>query len=69
MAHDHNGGAHNHAAGANSKMLAIALALTTAFLIAELVGSYLFSSTASPCFPMLLTCSRTVRLWPLHSRQ
>ena len=46
MAHDHNGGAHNHAAGANSKMLAIALALTTTFLIAELVGSYLFNSLA-----------------------
>lgn len=44
--HDHGGHAHNHAAGANSRMLAIALALTTAFLIAELVGAYLFNSLA-----------------------
>ena len=43
--HDH-GGAHNHAAGANSKMLAIALCLTTAFLIAELIGSFVFNSLA-----------------------
>ncbi|WP_281399800.1 cation diffusion facilitator family transporter [Sphingomonas rhizophila] len=46
MAHDHGGGAHNHAAGANSKMLAIALGLTTAFLIAELIGSFVFNSLA-----------------------
>ena len=44
--HDHGGGAHNHAAGASSKMLTIALALTTTFLIAELVGAYLFNSLA-----------------------
>ena len=44
--HDHGGHAHNHAAGANSKMLAIALGLTTAFLIAELIGAYLFNSLA-----------------------
>ena len=46
MAHDHGGGAHNHAAGANSKMLAIALGLTTTFLIAELIGSFVFKSLA-----------------------
>ena len=46
MADDHGGHAHNHAAGANSKMLAIALVLTTAFLIAELIGSFLFNSLA-----------------------
>lgn len=44
--HDHGGHAHNHAAGANSRMLAIALALTTIFLLAELVGAYLFNSLA-----------------------
>lgn len=44
--HDHSGHAHNHAAGANSRMLAIALALTTAFLVAELAGAYLFNSLA-----------------------
>ena len=46
MAHDHSGHAHNHAAGANSRMLAIALGLTTTFLIAELIGSFLFNSLA-----------------------
>lgn len=46
MAHDHGSNAHNHAAGANSRMLAIALVLTTAFLIVELVGSFLFNSLA-----------------------
>ena len=46
MAHDHGSHAHNHAAGANSKMLAIALGLTTTFLIAELIGSFVFNSLA-----------------------
>lgn len=46
MAHDHASHSHDHAAGANSKMLAIALGLTTAFLIAELIGSFLFNSLA-----------------------
>ncbi len=46
MAHDHGSHAHNHAAGANSKMLGIALGLTTAFLIAELIGSFVFNSLA-----------------------
>lgn len=46
MAHSHGSHAHDHTAGANSRMLGIALALTTAFLIAELIGSYLFNSLA-----------------------
>ena len=46
MAHDHSGHAHNHAAGASSRMLAIALGLTTTFLIAELIGSFVFNSLA-----------------------
>ena len=46
MAHDHGGHAHDHAAGASSRMLAIALGLTTAFLIAELIGSFVFNSLA-----------------------
>ena len=46
MAHDHSSKGHNHAAGANSRMLAIALGLTTAFLIAELIGSFVFDSLA-----------------------
>ena len=46
MSQDQGGHAHNHAAGANSKMLAIALGLTTTFLIAELIGSFVFNSLA-----------------------
>lgn len=46
MAHDHGGHAHNHAAGANSRMLAWALVLTTIFLVAELIGAYVFNSLA-----------------------
>jgi len=46
MARDHGGDAHNHAAGANSKMLAIALALTSTFLVAEIVGAFWFNSLA-----------------------
>ena len=46
MAHDHGGHAHNHTAGASSRMLAMALGLTTAFLIAELIGSFVFNSLA-----------------------
>jgi cobalt-zinc-cadmium efflux system protein len=37
---------HNHAAGANSKMLTIALALTATFMIAEVVGGIYFNSLA-----------------------
>jgi len=46
MAHDHGGHAHNHAAGANSRMLGWALALTAIFLTAELIGAYVFDSLA-----------------------
>ncbi len=46
MGHDHGGHAHNHAAGANSRMLGWALALTTIFLVAELIGAYVFNSLA-----------------------
>ena len=42
--HDH--GSHAAAAIGNSRRLALALALTTTFLIAELVGAYLFNSLA-----------------------
>jgi cobalt-zinc-cadmium efflux system protein len=37
---------HSHGAGASTKRLAIALGLTTAFLIAELVGAFVFDSLA-----------------------
>lgn len=37
---------HNHAAGANSKMLTIALALTATFMVAEVVGGIYFNSLA-----------------------
>lgn len=46
MAHDHGSHAHNHAAGANSRILAIALGLTTTFLVIELIGSFVFDSLA-----------------------
>lgn len=42
----HTHGAHDHAAGASSRSLAIALALTALFLIAELAGAWLFNSLA-----------------------
>lgn len=44
--HSHGQGGHNHAAGANSRMLAWALALTSAFLVAELIGAFVFDSLA-----------------------
>lgn len=37
---------HNHGAGASTRRLAIALSLTSAFLVAELVGAFLFDSLA-----------------------
>jgi len=43
VGHDH---AHNHAAGVNSRMLALALGLTTTFLVVEIIGSFLFNSLA-----------------------
>lgn len=51
MGHDHDaaGGGHaghSHDTGASTKRLAIALGLTTAFLIAELVGAFVFDSLA-----------------------
>ncbi len=43
-----NGGhaGHNHGTGASTKRLAIALSLTSVFLVAELVGAFLFDSLA-----------------------
>ena len=47
---DHNAetghAGHNHGAGASTNRLAIALGLTTLFLIAELVGAFMFDSLA-----------------------
>jgi cobalt-zinc-cadmium efflux system protein len=43
---DQGGHAHYHTAGANTKMLTLALILTTTFLIAEVVGSFVFNSLA-----------------------
>ncbi|WP_237245811.1 cation diffusion facilitator family transporter [Sphingopyxis witflariensis] len=37
---------HNHGAGASSNRLALALGLTSTFLVAELVGAYVFDSLA-----------------------
>ena len=44
--HDHGAAGHDHGAGANARHLGIALALTGTFLIAELVGAYLYNSLA-----------------------
>lgn len=45
--HDDGGHAgHNHGAGASTKRLAIALSLTSVFLVAELVGAFVFDSLA-----------------------
>lgn len=57
MAHDHAGGghshshgagghAHDHTAGANAKMLTWALALTFTYLVAEVIGGFVFNSLA-----------------------
>jgi hypothetical protein len=46
MAHDHGPGGdfHDHTAGANAKMLGWALALTSTYLIVEVVGGFVFNS-------------------------
>jgi len=46
MANDHAGHAHDHTAGANAKMLGWALALTSTFLVAEVIGGLVFNSLA-----------------------
>ncbi|WIW90435.1 cation diffusion facilitator family transporter (plasmid) [Sphingobium sp. V4] len=48
MAHDHNGAghSHDHTAGANAKMLGWALALTSTYLVAEVIGGFVFNSLA-----------------------
>lgn len=43
---EHGSRAHDHTAGANAKSVTIALVLTGTFLIAELVGAWLFNSLA-----------------------
>ena len=42
----HGSAAHDHTAGANARSLTIALAITGAFLLAELAGAYWFNSLA-----------------------
>jgi cobalt-zinc-cadmium efflux system protein len=44
--HDHGGHSHDHTAGANSRMLAISLGLTSTFLLVELAGAWFFNSLA-----------------------
>jgi len=48
MAHDHEGAghSHDHTAGANAKMLRWALALTSTYLVAEVIGGFAFNSLA-----------------------
>lgn len=45
-AHDHHHGHHHHGADANTRQLAIALALTSGFLLVEALGAWLFDSLA-----------------------
>ena len=46
--HDHGAGghAHDHTAGANTKALGWALALTSIYLLAEVIGAFVFNSLA-----------------------
>lgn len=44
--HEQSAHSHSHIAGANSRMLGVALALTATFLVAEVAGAYLFNSLA-----------------------
>jgi cobalt-zinc-cadmium efflux system protein len=45
--HQHaDGEAHDHTAGASARQITIALLLTTAFLVAEVVGGFVFNSLA-----------------------
>lgn len=48
MAHDHGetGHSHDHTAGANARMLTWALGLTATYLVAEVVGGFVFNSLA-----------------------
>lgn len=49
MAHDHAaeaGHSHDHTAGANAKMLTWALCLTATYLVAEVIGGFVFNSLA-----------------------
>lgn len=48
MAHDHSAPSHSHdhTAGANAKMLGWALALTSTYLVAEVIGGFWFNSLA-----------------------
>lgn len=46
MAQDHGAAGHDHTAGANSKMLGWALALTATYLVAEVIGGFVFNSLA-----------------------
>ncbi|MEH3040374.1 MAG: cation diffusion facilitator family transporter [Sphingomonas paucimobilis] len=46
MADDHGAAGHDHIAGANAKMLGLALALTATYLVAEVIGGFVFNSLA-----------------------
>lgn len=46
MSHGHSSDSHDHAAGANARMLVWALALTSVFLVAEVVAGIYFNSLA-----------------------
>ncbi|WP_232476001.1 cation diffusion facilitator family transporter [Flavisphingomonas formosensis] len=44
--HGHGGHGHNHAAGASERMLTLSLILTATYLVAEVIGAFLFNSLA-----------------------
>lgn len=46
MAHHHGAAGHDHTAGANTGMLGWALALTATYLVAEVIGGFVFNSLA-----------------------
>ena len=46
MADDHGAAGHDHTAGANARMLGWALALTATYLVAEVIGGFVFNSLA-----------------------
>lgn len=44
--HSHGGGGHSHGAGANKKALAVVLAFTMTYMVAEIIGAFITGSLA-----------------------
>lgn len=58
--HAAGGHAHDHTTGANARMLGWALALTATYLVAEVIGAFLFNSLA--CYRTQGICSPMSRV-------